>query len=226
MPSWSTSCIIKLMTLWNYICFIYNNTVTKCKNIYFYLQNYIEGYHDIWLFIPGHTFPLSLSNLDNIIQTDWLYDNFDNTLNICTNKNEEVNCKLSWLSAKIYITDSNNPEIKFEYELDDFIEKFSINTISDIPPSLYLIFMSWCIYTKHWFKLNDDVEFHIIDDMGDQIVLNLYDHNTSLFIKRNKLYVVIHTNDSINDNIGTINNIIELPLENMPLKDEQIKKDE
>jgi hypothetical protein len=197
--------------------------------MYVYLQNYFEGYHDIWLFVPGHTFPLSLSNLNNIIQTDWLYDNCDKTLNMCITKedeNEDINCKVSWLSAKICIKDSNNPEMKYEYDLDEFIEKFSINTTTKTPPSLYLIFMSWCIYTKHWFKLDDDVEFHIIDDMGDQIVLNLYDHNNSLSIKRNKLYVVIHTNDGTNDDKGTINNIVELPLEDTPLKDEQIKKDE
>lgn len=217
MASWKTLCIVKLITLWNYIYSIYNNTVTKCQNICFYLQNYFEGYHDTWLFIPGHTFPLSLSNLNNTIQTDWIYDNFDNTLNINTNKDDEqINCKLSWLSAKIRITNS-----EMEYDLDEFIEKFSINTIVNTPPSLYLFFMSWCIYTKQWFKLDDDIEFHIIDDMGEQIILNLYDHNNSLSIKRNKLYIVIDTNDDKIDN-----NIIELPLDNTPLKDEQIKKDE
>ena len=51
--------------------------------------------------------------------------------------------------------------------------------------------MCWCTYTRHWFKRDDIVEFHIIDTMGDEIILNLEKHNNSLSIKNNKIYTSI-----------------------------------
>ena len=67
----------------------------------------------------------------------------------------------------------------------NFIEKISIciTDISDIP-SLYVIFVCWCIYTKNWF-VSDNIEFHIVDHTGDECILTL---NDTLIIKNNKIY--------------------------------------
>ena len=225
MTSWSTYFIVKMMTIWNYLTALYVNMKDKCQNMYYYLKDYFHGHHDMWLFVPGHTFPLSLSNLNNMINVSWIYDNYDNALTLSTdNDNDSVRCKFSWLSAKIQVVDPHKPDEAIEYEIDDFVEKFTVCTKSNIPPSLYMIFMCWCAYTKHWFKMEDNIEFHIIDDMGEEICLNIHDDDNSIIIKRNKLYVVIHTGDE--DTTTSENAIIEPPTENTPIKGEQDKKDE
>jgi hypothetical protein len=218
MTDWTTVSIIKCMTLWNYLVALYSNTINKYQNIYYYLKDYCYGHHDTWLFIPGHTFPLQLSNVCNTIDTNWIYDNYKNTLIYYTDdNNNQVQCKFSWLSAKIRILDPSTPEVADEYDIDDFIEKFSVYTKLANPPSLYTIFMCWCAYTKHWFKLDNTIEFHIIDDMGEEVVFKLIEHNNSITIKRSKLYIVVHVDNE---------NTIKLPTEQVPLKDEQDKKDE
>ena len=192
--SWQSFLFIKFISLFNYVSEIFNNKHNNCKRIFYYLKSYYNGNHDIWLFVPGHTFPLSLHNLNNRINTNWIYDNYNNTLTFTENK--EHIYKLSWLSAKI--VDSNK-----EYEMDDFIEKLSIFSNSNVTPSLYIICICWCIYTKHWFTM-DNIEIHIIDDNGEEVVLHL--HN-SVIIKNNKLY-------------------IENTFENKQLREEHKNKDE
>jgi hypothetical protein len=196
MATWRVFFIVKLMTIWNSLCEFYNNTTEKCQNFYYYIRDYIYGHHDMWLFIPGHSFPLSMSNLNNMIHVNWIYDNYDNTLTLGTTEDADlINCKFSWLSAKIriYHTESENEGV--EYIIDDFIEKFSVHTLENRVPTLYMIFMCWCASTKHWFKPHDRVEFHIIDDMGEEQILSIDDHNESLTIRRNKIYVVVDSGD-------------------------------
>jgi len=193
--SWQSFLFVKFISLCNYVYETIDNTHKQCQNIYYYLKDYYKGHHDVWLFIPGHTFPLSLNNLNNAINTNWIYDNYDNTLMFTKNEEYDI-CKLSWLSAKIVNSNS-------EYEMDTFIEKFSIYTNTDVIPSLYIICICWCIYTKNWFTM-DNIEIHVIDDNGDEVILHL---NDSLIIKNNKLYK-------------------EIAIQNMHLKEEQKKKDE
>jgi hypothetical protein len=220
MTDWTTVSIIKCMTLWNYLVALYSTFNNKCQNMYCYLKDYFYGHHDTWIFIPGHTFPLQLSNLYNTIDINWIYDNYTTTLRYYSDSDDnQVQCKFSWLSAKIRILDPSTPDVAVEYDIDDFIEQFSVHTKSTIPPSLYTVFMCWCAYTKHWFKVEDIIEFHIIDDMGEEIVLDLIDHNNSITVKRNKLYVIVHRNDENT-------NVVKLPTEIVPLKEEQNKKDE
>ena len=78
--SWKTFFIVKSITLYNYMTELYTTTTEKLKNLYSYLNNYYKGYHDIWLFIPGHTIPLSLNNLNNAVKVNWIYDNYDSSL--------------------------------------------------------------------------------------------------------------------------------------------------
>jgi hypothetical protein len=195
-----TSIIIKLMLIWNYLEELINNINEKTKKMYQYMKDFIYGYNDMWIFTPGHTLPISLNNISNTITSSWIYDNYDNTLTLITNKSSDFNeYKFSWLSAKLVIyKDSNTSPI--EYSIDNFIEKMNLITINEIVPSLYIIFMCWCAHNKYWFSLDDTVEFHIIDNMGEDIILNLYTHNDSLCIKRNKIDIIIDIDNDLNNN--------------------------
>lgn len=226
MASCHTIFLIKMMTLWNYIYDFCINTKQKCQNLYYYLGDYYRGHHDTWLFVNGHTFPLSLSNLNNIIQVNWVYDNADNSLTLGANSMELLHCKFSWLSAKIRIIKYDKQNEAIEYDIDNFIELFNINTLDNAVPTLYMVFMCWCAYTKHWFRPEDHVEFHIINDMGEEIVLNLEDHNETLVIKRNKIYVVIHSTE---DEIDEQRLVLEPEIkedEKTPLIEENTNKDD
>jgi hypothetical protein len=199
--SWKTFFIVKSVTLYNYVTELYSTTAEKIKTLYSYLNNYYKGYHDIWLFIPGHTVPLSLSNLNNAVNVNWIYDNYDSSLIFGANSNEEIlnyqdlpltSSKISWLSSKIRVINSKK---HVDYDIDTFIQKFRLRTLNNVVPSLYVLFMCWCANTKYWFKRDDTVEFHIIDSMGEEIVLNLEKHNNSLSIKNNKIYASIADKD-------------------------------
>jgi hypothetical protein len=187
-----------MMTLWNYIFESYNLLLDKCERLYNYIKDYYYGHHDIWVFIPGHTFPLSLNNIYNSVDANWIYDNFTKSLSINMNSLNQVKCKFAWLSSKIVIEYSDKPGKGIEYNIDDFLEQFTLNTVDDITPTLYVIFTSWCAYNKHWFNSDDYVEFHVIDNNGDEIVLTMEDHNDSLVIKHNKIHIVIHSDDKEN----------------------------
>ncbi len=190
MASFRTTVIVKLMTFWNFLNTFFNTIIDRISNFYEYIYDYIQGNNDIWLFIPNHTIPITLSNVSNLVEANWIYNTFYNTLGLNMISDDYVSCKFSWLSAKIKITDSINDKIT-EYYIDDFLENFTVITKENYIPSLYIIFMSWCAHNKYWFKADDNVEFEIIDDMGESIVLNIDENNFSLNIKHNKIYVVI-----------------------------------
>lgn len=172
MVGYKSFIFIKGMTLWNYSGLLYNNTINGYNNMYKYIKDYYYGYNDVWLFIPGHTFPISLNNVHNKIEASWIYDNYEHIL---TNGNDKNICKLSWLSAKVKIDNT-------DYEMDSFIEKFMIYT--NIAPSLHTIFMCWCAHTKQWFTM-DNITFHVFNDAGEEIILTLHD---TLTIHNNKIY--------------------------------------
>jgi hypothetical protein len=205
MASLRTIFIIKMMTIWNYIIESSNKFFDKCESLYEYVKDYYCGYHDKWLFIPGHSLPLSLNNLYNTIPALWIYDNFSKSLKLggTTDVSEKVKCKFAWLSAKIVIHISGDENNSIEYNIDDFIEEFILHTMDDYTPSLYIFFLCWCVYSKHWFKRADIVEFHIIDSCGEEQILTINDHNDSLIIKHNKIYVVIDSeeNNTTEDNV-------------------------
>ena len=227
--------LTNMMSIWNYLTDTYSNIKDKCKNMYYYMKAYYCGYHDMWLFVSGHTLPITLTNLNNTIDISWLYNNFNNRLTIANNSDDPLlQYKFSWLSARIKVSNPNSlkephaeegekAEETIEYEIDDFIEKFCVCSKSDVTPSLYTIFMCWCAYSKQWFKPDDKIEFYIIDDMGEARNLNIYNDNNRIIIKRNKLYVINHTEDK--NSIET-NTIMETPNENIPLKDKPSMKDE
>jgi hypothetical protein len=189
MVSFKTLIFVKLLTLWNYLQDTVNQIYNKAINFFYYLKDYLCGHHDIWLFIPGHTIPLALNSLYNIVHVNWIYNNFDTTLTLGGAEEHDTRASFSWLSAKIRIIHFDKPDESYEYDIDDFLGKFSIHTISDITPSFYEIFLCWCTHTKHWFKTNDIIEFHVIDDMADEVVLSLDDTTRCLTIRNKKLYI-------------------------------------
>ena len=180
--------MIKCMSLWNKIK---ENIVYFCHNLYYfyvYMMAYVKDYHNKWIFIPGHTLPITQYNLNNTIQNKWSYYSTTNALHY---KDCNTTFKLSWLSAKIIITP--NEEIAYnsmEYNIDDFINTFSVSTKTHRTPTLAMIFIAWCITTKQWFALNNMIEFHIIDDQGEEHILSLYIDNECLHISNNKLYSI------------------------------------
>jgi hypothetical protein len=126
-----------------------------------------------------------------MVHVNWIYDNFNTTLTLgeARDKNHNIHASFSWLSAKIRVIHFDKPDEAYDYDIDDFLSKFRVHTNSDISPSLYEVFLCWCTHTKHWFKTNDIIEFHIIDDIADDIVISLDDTERFLAIRNNKLYI-------------------------------------
>lgn len=201
MVSYKTYIILKLMTLWNTFNDIYTQSITKTSYIYNYILDFYYGNNNIWMFINKHLTPISLNNIRNNsnIDIDWIYDTHTNELKI--NRNNDIlksnidTYKMSWLSSKIRIISNNNTETHNDYEIDSFIENIQIKTNTDNPPTLSLLFMCWCIYTKYWFSLTNNIEFHIITNMGDEEVINLTKHNNCLQIKNKEIISFVPKNE-------------------------------
>lgn len=196
MTKLKTLFIVKCLTFWNFIKESYESVTNKLKNFYYYIKDYFVGHHDKWIFISGHTIPLPMNTLHNSVIVDWVYDNHECVLMNFPNDSSHLVCKFSWLSAKLRIFKSREKNGEYqEYNLDEFIDKFRLITTEDNLPTLYDILMSWCAYSKHWFKASDYIEFLIIDDEGNEDTINLYEHNDCLEIKHHKIYIVVHTSD-------------------------------
>lgn len=207
MASIKTHIIVRLLTLWNYLHNLYTDYKKECNYFYKYIKNYFIGYHDMWVWQPHTTYPISLDKVDNdSIYIDWFYNNHTKLLDYYGNDTDnEVLCKFSWLSASIHIIDANVlPFKRYEFNIDDFIENFRIKTTPGDVPTLVTVFLSWCIHNKHWFSGSSFVEFNIIDDFGDLVKINLCDHNRCLEIKENKIRVVVH-NSTENDDTSRLN---------------------
>lgn len=193
MTSFKTLLIIKLMTLWNYLNDTFERISNKIRNFYLYIKDYFSGHHDKWIFMTGHTIPLPMNTLNNAVVIDWIYDNNTCTLVNFPNDSNHLVCKFSWLSAKLRVFKSNrkNADV-IEYKLDEFIDKFRLITTEKELPTLYDILMAWCAYSKHWLSASDYIEFSIIDDEGNEDIINLENHNDCLEIKHHKIYIIVH----------------------------------
>jgi hypothetical protein len=188
--------IIKAMTVWNWLRDFYINTTIRTVRFYEYITAYFKNHHDTWLFIPGHTLPLPVSNLKNEVSGSWIYDNSDYTLTYCNESTIKQYCKFSWLSTSVKITDPLLGGVSTEYNIDDFIGNLRIYTNNDECPTLSTLFLVWCAHNKHWFNNNCRVEFKAINEMGDEDILNAKATNIRLQIRRNKIYSVIDALES------------------------------
>ena len=187
--------LIKAMTVWNWMRDFCIDAAIRTTRFYEYLKAYFKNHHDTWLFIPGHTLPLPVSNLRNEVNGSWIYDNSDYSLTYCTELPLSQKCTFSWLSARIRVTDPLLEGVTTEYNIDSFLERLCINTIGDTCPSLSTLFLVWCAHNKHWFHNNCRVEFVVITEMGEDEVLNIKSSNLRLLIRRNKIHSVIDTSD-------------------------------
>jgi hypothetical protein len=157
----------------------YHNTSRRISNFVSYLIDYYHGHHDTWLFIHGHSNPISLNNFYNINGVSWIFDNETTTLEK-TSIPEKSHYKLSWLSANIVIHSEKEEQDDQEFDMDSFLHSFTMKTIPAESPTLSILFQAWCASTKHWFDPQSHVEFHIIDQMGDDIVLKIGEDTESL----------------------------------------------
>lgn len=172
--------LAKCMSIWNNIKDNTNIMYNKCYYFLSYITQYFTDNHNKWVFIPGHSLPISKNNICNDVDSLWSYSN--NTLTYLQSTNSFT---ISWLSAKIVIYQDEDPVI--EYNIDNFLFSFRIYT-TNRPPTLTMLFIVWCIYTKQWFKPSSIIEFHIINDKGEDIILSLQNNNNSLQFSNNKIY--------------------------------------
>jgi hypothetical protein len=188
MVSCKTRCLIQSIVLWNSCVSLYQNVTNRICNLFNYLQDYYYGHHDTWVFINGHTLPISLNHFYNKKKVSWIYDNYNTTLEHSSQHATKKYYKLSWLSAKILINEKDTNQIS-EYDMDPFLESFLVKTTPEHPPTLSKVFHSWCAYKKHWFHTNTNIELHIIDHLGEDHVLDLVERNFDLFVRSDKIYV-------------------------------------
>ena len=154
------------------------------------MYSYYTGDHHTWLFITGHTLPLPVSHIKNEINATWKYS--DHTLTSLSQPVDTI-CKLSWLSAKIHIIDRHTEK---EYDIGSFLSQFRLHTSGTTTPTLTFLFLSWCAETNQWFRPDCIVQFHIIDHLGQDVMLTLRADNYSLVIHERKIY---HRNEQPND---------------------------
>ena len=113
-------------------------------------------------------------------------DKNQNHLNKIEAKLIETLSQLTQINAKNEIF-----EQKYEHDIDQFIETFTVYT--NIAPSLLIIFMCWCVYTKQWFTRDSIVEFTIINSLGEENIITVQNNNHFIALKQ-----LTSTDDSIN----------------------------
>jgi len=175
-----TYCLIQFIRVWNGVregalYFFY-----RFSHFYAYLVAYLANTHRQWIFIPGHSLPLTRSSIQNEVGYLWSYSSSENAL---TYKECTTPYSFSWLSAKLVIRSHEH----IEYSLDEFIQTFRLATKPARMPTLTMLFMAWCAYTQQWYATDSSVEFHIIDDGGNEQVLVLPQDNHRLTVIGDKI---------------------------------------
>jgi hypothetical protein len=139
------------------------STQKVIRNLYGFFHHvfqYWKKTNKIWLLMDDHTLPLSLDMIHNEIESSWYYHSESNILS----QTKEVcphSYSLSWLSAKLIIHHT-------EYDMDEFLSQYRVHTVGEIYPTLTVLFLSWCIHSKHWFLPHTPVIFEVIDAVGDE----------------------------------------------------------
>lgn len=175
---------LKAISVWLFLTEKINSFHINTMSFLNYIANYFKGHNETWLLVPGHTLPISLSNVYNRIHVSWIYDKSYNQLEYFTTSDDKEQYKLSWLSASIHIKNKIATYTIHESSLDDFLETFKVKTIGSAVPTLNDIFKAWCAYSKHWFHGDTLIEFHIIDEMGMDRILTF---NDTLTIKNRRI---------------------------------------
>jgi hypothetical protein len=188
MRSCKNQVLIRCFLFWTSCIEYYRRTQQSLSNIFYYLTDYYYGYHDTWVFVSGHSVPISLNNFYNINHISWIYNNSTTVLEKASNDANKQYYKMSWLSAKIIVHPPEEEEQK-EYDIDSFLSTFMVKTTNDSPPTLHNIFNAWCANRKQWFHPNSTIEFYVIDEMGEDHVFEILEHNSNIVLKQNKIYI-------------------------------------
>jgi hypothetical protein len=157
-------------------------------NLFYYLKDYYHGHHDTWIFVSGHSLPISLNNFYNKNHISWIYNNSTSVLEKASEDTNKKYYKMSWLSAKIIVHHPSQEE-QIEYDIDPFLSTFLIKTSTDCPPNLQHIFHAWCASKKYWFHPDSIVQFYVIDEMGEDRCLDVSQNNIQLTFKNDKIYI-------------------------------------
>ena len=175
--------LIKSLTLWNTCSSYYTSFQQMLSHTYNDAKHYLNNHHAIWVFLPGHTLPLPRYSISNLPTTSWKYDTSTNQLSYTANT---TSYSFSWLSVTLVITHQET----HEYDMDPFLESFRVHTDIHHPPTLNMVYMAWCAQHSLWFPKNN-ITMRVIDHQGNDMTLNLLDHNNSITIHHGKLYTSI-----------------------------------
>jgi len=175
---------VSCIKLWNWATDKCIQTKHRISDVYHDVSYYIQNKHHTWIFPNGHTLPLPASHISNQVPAKWTYSSHE--LNYIGMETPIQSYKLSWLSAKISITDEESEK---EFDFDSFMAKFRVNTTPTIVPKLTMILLAWCAETKQWFSANSKIHFHIIDDEGNEQTLSLFADNNCLAIRNGKISI-------------------------------------
>ena len=175
---------VSCIKLWNWATDTCTKTKHRVSDAYSHMSHYLQHRYDTWVFLNDHSLPLPISHVSNHAPAKWTY--FSHELQRIGMENPLESYKLSWLSARISITDGESTE---EFDFDSFMSQFRVKTIPTVVPTLTLILLAWCAETKQWFSANSKVHFHIIDDEGVESTLSLFADNNRLTIRDGKMYI-------------------------------------
>lgn len=169
----------KGLLLFNYVLSIKQYIYHRYQHVKQCLFNYD---YSLWIFLPGHSLPLPLSVISNPVY-DWKYDTYTTQLIHHTTAVKEKYV-LSVLSAKLLVT--HKEETK-EYDMDPFLETFSVYTNS-CSPTLNMIVLSWCAHHNIWFPADYMIHMEYFDHLGNFIKVQLT-QEIVLTIQQRKLYI-------------------------------------
>ena len=176
--------LIKSITLWNTCSSYYTSFQQTLFHTYNDVNHYLNNHHTIWIFLLGHTLPLPRYCISNLPTNYWKYDQTTNQLCYTTNA---TSYSFSWLSVTLVVTHQGT----HEYDMDPFLESFSVHTDIYHPPTLYMVYMAWCAKHSLWFPKNSIITMRVIDHLGNDIILHLPTHNDSITIHYGKLHTSI-----------------------------------
>lgn len=170
---------IRLLTYWNTISWYYEQCKHKLQSFYRYQRNYPSS--DTWYLCKGHTLPLCAIHVVEPMESEWTYQN--STLTHTSDPAFHRRYTFSWLSAKIV-----HVEADAEYDIDPFLESLTIYTTPLSPPTLNTLFQAWCIHATKWFPVPHLIQFHLIDDQGEEQLLSLHVDSSCLVCHTHKIY--------------------------------------
>ena len=172
---------LRLLVLWNAISSAARHSYHRFQRWANYQRAYWEVKTSQWLFLPGHTLPISGVSLRDACPPDWIYDEATRTLT--QSVASDTPYQLSWLSTKLVVLDPQHPDR--EYDMDDWLSELRVYATD--PPPLPILFQSWCAHHKQWFAQDRIVQFHIIDHHGEERMLSLKVDSDCLFFDRHKI---------------------------------------